>query len=362
MAIEGIYGTIGSGKSQLLNYRMVRKAIDGRELALNYEVNEQGLYLALRKYGQFTHNEAMSKIRNIIVIRTYEQLRGLKNRWLGFDEAHFWFFSRMWERVQLADVQFWSLSRKLGVDVCLVTQRWSAVDAVVRDLAQVIWSATPLVSKEVSVFPFDMILSVYNKTLAQLSTFPRFHGFFKYVKVNDVLGKTNRKDLTSAVGNASIVGLDLTYARCYDTGRFFTSPLIEEDARRQRVEYLKNVYFGHLLPLQTCSVCNGLGHVQSELRVSAEGLLEWVPVPDVLQFGDRLISHSDCPNCSGSGYFSAPTHDDVLEAHESARKGLLGNEAAFHWQQHFSGGSAAPGDNVPPPVKKGGWAARKAGK
>lgn len=51
MAIEIITGKIGSGKSVLLNKRMISMAMNGRDLALNFEPNDHGLYQALRKRG-----------------------------------------------------------------------------------------------------------------------------------------------------------------------------------------------------------------------------------------------------------------------------------------------------------------------
>lgn len=346
--IEGITGTIGSGKSVLLNKRMIDKAVSGRELALNYEFNDQGLYLALRRRGM-THMEARNKIKNTIIIRTYEQMRGLKNRWLGLDEAHFWFFSRMWERVQLADVQFWSLSRKLGVDVTLVTQRWGAVDATVRDLAVDVWHARPLVSREVRLQPFGVGLRLWNL----LSPGERWLGMFMYQKVHDTMGSTSqaRKGLMGAVAHKSICTLNPWEARAYDTGRFFTSPLIEEDVRRQRVEYLRNVYLGQLTPLQTCPLCGGLG--SSEFTFSLDDLVEgmWRPSASSVRVDDQahdLTTRSECPVCCGSGYFADPSSVDIEEARAAALSGLLGPEIRA---------AAETGSAVS--VKRGGWAGRK---
>lgn len=355
MAIEGIIGTVGSGKSVLLNKRMIDKAVAGRELALNYEYNEQGLYLALRRRGM-THRAAMDKINNIIVIRTYEQLRGLKNRWLGLDEAHFWFFSRMWERIQLADVQFWSLSRKLGVDVSLVTQRWAAIDSVVRDLAVDVWHARPLVSREVRQFPFNVATSLWNATQPR----NQWLGMFMYTKIQDNMGgtKDSRKGIIGATAYKSICTLDHWSGRAYDTGRFFTSPLIEEDARRQRVDYLRKVYLGELVPLQTCPCCGGLGTAVFAFR--DEDFSGGVWRPNVLaRVDDRaaeLVARSACPVCGGSGYFSDPSGEDIAESRSAAFKGLLGPEIRAAEVARL----ALP-EGAPTPViakKRGGWAAK----
>jgi hypothetical protein len=351
--IEGIHGTIGSGKSVLLNYRMVQMAVDGRDLALNFEFNDQGLYLALRKRGM-THRAASDKIRNTIIIRTYEQMRGLKNRWLGFDEAHFWFFSRMYERVTLADVQFWSLSRKAGVDVTIVTQRWESIDTIVRQLASTIWAAKPLVSREVKQFPFSLALKLYNKTAVN-----KWLGLFMYTKVQDSMGNTNeaRKSLMGATANKSIIPLDAWTARAYDTGKFFTSPLIEEDTRRARVTYLKAVFLGELVPLQTCPLCNGLGRSSFEFRLDdiQDGI--WRPSADAhlhygaiySESGAPVLSSSECPVCSGSGYFSDPSAEDIGEARSAALAGTLGADLRAIAQGHELP-RAAPG--------RGGWAGR----
>ncbi len=349
--IEGIHGTIGSGKSVLLNYRMVQMAMDGRDLALNFEFNEQGLYLVLRKRGM-THLQARDKIKKIIIIRTYEQLRGLKNRWLGFDEGHFWFFSRMYERVTLADVQFWSLSRKLGVDVSIVTQRWESIDAIVRQLATNIWAAKPLVSREHSQFPFSLAMRLHN-----MGPSSKWLGLFMYTKVQDVMGTTaqNRKSLMGATAAKSIIALDAWTARAYDTGKFFTSPLIEEDARRARLDYLKNVFNGTLIPLQTCPMCNGLGRASFEFRIEDIKDGVWSPSSDALVDSSLLVgasglpvlTSSNCPICNGSGYFSDPSGQDIIDAREAALKGHLGADLR----------SVALGIE-PPPGRRGGWAGK----
>lgn len=352
MAIEGITGTVGSGKSVLLNKRMIDKAVQGRELALNYEYNEQGLYLALRRRGM-THRAAMDKINNIIIIRTYEQMRNLKNRWLGLDEAHFWFFSRMWERVQIADVQFWSLSRKLGVDVTLVTQRWGAIDAVVRDLAVDVWHARPLVSREVRQFPFGLAQKVWNAANPR----NKWLGMFMYTKMQDNMGNTkdSRKGIIGATANKSICTLDHWSGRAYDTGRFFTSPLIEEDARQQRVAYLRKVYLGELTPLQTCPCCGGLGTAVFAFR--EEDFSDGVWRPSVLSRADDqssdLVTRSSCPVCNGTGYFADPSADDVSEARSAALRGLLGQDVKNLEEARVSGAPV-----VAPPKRRGGWAAQ----
>jgi len=340
---------------------MLDMAMKGRDLALNFEYNDQGLYLALRKRGML-HYQARNVIKNIIIVRTYEQLRGLKNRWLGFDEAHFWFFARMYERITLADVQFWSLSRKLGVDVTLVTQRWESIDTIVRQLATNIWHARPLRSREHSVFPFGTFMNLYNK----VTPGDRWLGMFMYTKMNDVMGNTRetRKGLVGAVSQKSIIALDSWTARAYDTGRFFTSPLIEEDQREARVKFLKRVYLGELTPLATCPCCNGLGRASFEFTL--DDLVEgrWTPSADRLvqqggmilgTDGRPVLTSSDCPVCAGSGYFSDPSADDLKEAAVAAASGLLGPE--------IKAAVAAAAGGVPVPAApgrpKGGWAARK---
>lgn len=343
--IEGITGSIGSGKSVLLNKRMVDMAVNGRDIAINYEFNDQGFYFALRRRGM-THFEAKEKISRVIVIRTYEQLRGLKNRWLGLDEGHFWFFSRMWERVTLQDVQFWSLSRKLGVDVSIVTQRWGAVDATVRELAQCRWHARPLVSREFKQFPFNVALNARNWLIPS----GKWLGMFLYTKEQDVNGSTKeqRKSLAGSVSAKSICVLDPWEARVYDTGRFFTSPLIEEDIRQQRVKYLRAVFLGELTPLQTCPCCGGLGRASFEFDLSdvqASGL--WVPSADRVSLGGSdLVTASECPICNGSGYFSDPSASDLEEARAAAASGLLGPECLARLAP-----GAAPG---PARVRRGG--------
>lgn len=346
--IEGLTGTIGSGKSVLLNLRMLDMAVKGRDLALNFEVNEQGLYLALRKRGM-GHREAMDKINRIIVIRTYEQLRGLKNRWLALDEGHFWFFSRMWERISLQDVQFWSLSRKLGVDVTIVTQRWNAIDSTVRELAQNIWNARPLVSREVRLQPFGAALSAWNAS----GVGSKWLGMFLYTKMQDTMGSTKdqRKGLMGSVNAKSICVLTAHEARVYDTGRFFTSPLIEEDVRRQRVEYLKNVYTGQLTPLQTCVLCGGLG--RQRFTFSLEDIVEglWRPAESrVAAYDDSYASFSDCPVCGGSGYFSDPSHADIEEAMKAALTGLLGPDCKRDAERRTAGQDIVPASSI----KRGG--------
>lgn len=342
--IEGITGTIGSGKSVLLNKRMIDMAVNGRDLALNFEFNDQGLYLALRKRG-LTHLQARDKIRSTIIIRTYEQLRGLKNRWLALDEGHFWFFSRMWERISLQDVQFWSLSRKIGVDVSIVTQRWGAVDATVRELAQNIWHARPLVSREVRLQPFGLGLRLWNAT----GVGDQWLGMFMYTKMQDTLGSTReaRKGLMGSVSQKSICVLTPWEARAYDTGRFFTSPLIEEDIRAQRVKFLRAVFLGELVPLQTCSLCGGLGRASFRFTLDDLTAGGWRPsAVNVALLGDDMTTSSECPICHGSGYFSDPSADDVSEAQGAALSGLLGQDCQ------------AKAQGLPVKVRRGGFAAQ----
>lgn len=348
MAIEIITGKIGSGKSVLLNKRMISMAMNGRDLALNFEPNDHGLYQALRKRGM-PHYRAREVIKKMIIIRTYEQLRDLRNRWLGFDESHFWFNARMWDRITPEDVQFWSLSRKYGVDVSCVTQRAQALDATVRELAVRHWHAQPLVSKEESVFPFNLAVMLNNR----LRVSEKILGMFRYTLMESTLGSTAdaRKGIAGAVSSQSIVVLTESEGKAYDTGKFFTSPLILEVARERRVEYLKKVYLGELIPLQTCTTCNGLGYAY--FRFSSTDAV--YTLDDRCEITDPLAVHRECSVCGGTGYYSEASSADLQEAKQAALSGLLGPDlkaAALQSEQ----------TGMPPVVakKRGGWAAKNA--
>jgi hypothetical protein len=123
------------------------------------------------------------------------------------------------------------------------------------------------------------------------------------------------------------------------------------------MEYLKNVFQGTLIPLQTCPMCNGLGRASFEFRledINAAGL--WVPSPESVVDGDLILdakgvpilSSSNCPVCNGTGYFSDPSAQDMTDARDAALGGLLGADIRAIALGHER-----------PARRPGGWAAKK---
>lgn len=340
--IELVSGAIGSGKSVLLNKRAVEKAMKGRRIVTNFSIDKEALYYCLRR-RKMSSSAADDVIKTHEVLRTYEQLRNLQDVWVGMDEAHFWFFSRMWQRIDISDVQFWSQSRKRKVDVTLVTQRPKAIDATVVDLAQIHWEAQALISKEASVFPFQIVKLIHDMNMSSHEA--KFLAMFRYIRLNDIMGSTakSRKGFMGAVNNVSVMGLRRDEARIYATGEFFTSPLIEEDAREQRAIFLRKVLTGELLPLMLCRQCSGEGTAFQSIEIANDVLQKVMLKPTEITSRD-FLTRCPCPVCNGKGYYTDPDPDDKKEAERWAAAGMLGPEYLP--------------DAAPAPKSRGGWASR----
>lgn len=319
--IEYVYGPPGSGKSQLLNRRMVDNALKGMNIAVNFEPDENGFYRALRHFGKDKH-QAVRIVDRVEIVRTFEQLRKLENIWFGFDEAHLWFNARAWSRVSLSDVAFWSQIRKGGVDITLVSQRREAIDRIVRDLATREWAARPLVTREESVFPFNVGLQIARRVFGV-----RWVGLSMYTNTLDAMGdtKSRRKGFAGATNSKSIIPIDPVYVQAYRTGRIFASPLIEEDAIRERRKFLASVLKGEVTPMRTCPSCRGLGDYQVVLDVREFEVIA-KEVPRSLDMTSDYVYRSECPVCAGRGFFNDPQASEVDEALSAALRGELGDE------------------------------------
>lgn len=313
--IEIVTGIPGSGKTYLLTWKLLRAMVRGRNTATNYDIDEGGCYAFLRRAG-LSPQVASSRIDRHVVVRTYEQLRSLHDTQLCFSEAHLWFFSRMWERISMQEIQFWSQVRKAGVDACLDTQRLNAIDASVRDLAAHVWWARPLYTP-----PFPTLAYLHNKVSRSWNrlgiglTYSDWPKMFLYTHTQSELGRVRTDSISSAINNKSIIPLDLYVARAYTTGKIYSSPLVEETFQEAKLARLKSIYLGDMVPQGTCATCRGKAKGSFSL-VQEDGRWTWQSAP----LSGDFVQYRPCPVCDGTGFLPQPDSAEVTEAFEVAER------------------------------------------
>lgn len=116
MAIEGLIGRPGSGKSYELTRRVLEQADRDRLVFTNYAVAHPNVY-------QFTPDQLMDLPPGLIVI----------------DEAHLWFPARMSLKLPMSWLAGMSQTRKKGWDLLWAAQHESRLDRAVRDVTSWVW-------------------------------------------------------------------------------------------------------------------------------------------------------------------------------------------------------------------------------
>lgn len=111
MAVEGLIGRPGSGKTYELTRRALRAADQDRLVFSNYPINHPNAYL-------FEPADLFELPRGLVVI----------------DEAHLWFPARMALKLPMSWLTGISQTRKKGWDLLWSAQHETRVDRVVRDI------------------------------------------------------------------------------------------------------------------------------------------------------------------------------------------------------------------------------------
>lgn len=111
MAIEGLIGRPGSGKSYELTRRVLFAADRDRLVFTNYAVAHPNVYY-------FTPDQLLDLPPGLVVI----------------DEAHLWFPARMSLKLPMSWLSGMSQTRKRGWDMLYAAQHESRLDRVIRDV------------------------------------------------------------------------------------------------------------------------------------------------------------------------------------------------------------------------------------
>lgn len=111
MAIEGLIGRPGSGKSYELTRRVLFAADRDRLVFTNYAVKHPNVFL-------FKPDELLDLPPGLVVI----------------DEAHLWFPARMSLRLPMSWLSGMSQTRKKGWDMLYAAQHETRLDRVIRDV------------------------------------------------------------------------------------------------------------------------------------------------------------------------------------------------------------------------------------
>lgn len=116
MAIEGLIGRPGSGKSFELTARALEQADRDRLVFANYYIDHPNAYV-------FKPDQLMDLPPGLVVI----------------DEAHLWFPARMSLKLPMSWLSGMSQTRKKGWDLLWAAQHETRVDKVIRDVTSWMW-------------------------------------------------------------------------------------------------------------------------------------------------------------------------------------------------------------------------------
>lgn len=116
MAIEGLIGRPGSGKSYEATRRVIEAADRDRLVFTNFAVLHPNVFM-------FTPDQLMDLPPGLIVI----------------DEAHLWFPARMSLKLPMSWLAGMSQTRKKGWDLLWCAQHESRIDRAVRDVTSWMW-------------------------------------------------------------------------------------------------------------------------------------------------------------------------------------------------------------------------------
>lgn len=222
--IHAYTGTPGSGKSYALVRAGVADLARGRDVWANFSFFPELVYLALRKRFRLDHGEALAATGRVHELRSFEDLVGLYDCALLFDEAHDWLNSRSWNVIPREIISWWSQHRHAGVEVHLATQRLGSVDTHVRSLCGAVWLCRP--APVVMQLPMRLLPARRDRKVLRLT------------EIQDEAGLAGGRvaGAFDAVARNQLVVLDPVIARCYDTrGGVFPSPLHELERQRSEL-------------------------------------------------------------------------------------------------------------------------------
>ena len=123
MAIEGLIGVPGSGKSYAMTHLALEQADLGRQVFVNYDLSHPNVF----KFGP-------------------EDLLHLPPGLICIDEAHLWFSSRSSLKLPPSWLALLSQTRKRGWDLWWAAQHESRVDRVLRDVSSWFWKCSAWVT------------------------------------------------------------------------------------------------------------------------------------------------------------------------------------------------------------------------
>jgi len=160
--IEIFQGRIGGGKTYSAVLRMAAHLSKGGHVFTNIEVNPLGFSeLCRKKFGvvinfdlQFhaIEGEEISRFDKLITSGSMDC-----PVLCVIDEAHLWFNAREWQKSSKELMTFVTQSRKVMVDIILITQSMSTLDKHLRIQSQFIWAFKDF-QKFISWFPIPSIL------------------------------------------------------------------------------------------------------------------------------------------------------------------------------------------------------------
>lgn len=232
MAIEAYTGTPGCGKSYALTSHGLNALRHGIPVYANYRFLDEQVYRLLRRRWSFTHREACASVLNIHELHTFEDLVGIHDAVLLFDEAHDWLNSRSYSLIPHEIISWWSQHRHAGVQCYMASQRFGSIDAHVRSLVAHVYLCRPM--------PWHVNL------VMNLGRIARRRARRPYLRVTEMFDETSgnlggvSSNIFSSVSRNTFLALDYEVASCYDTrGGVFPSPLHAMEAKRN--EFRKEI-------------------------------------------------------------------------------------------------------------------------
>lgn len=245
--IHAYTGTPGSGKSYALVRAGVADLARGRDVWANFSFFPELVYLALRKRYRLDHGEALAATGRVHELRSFEDLVGLYDCALLFDEAHDWLNARSWNIIPREIISWWSQHRHAGVEVHLATQRLGSVDTHVRSLCGAVWLCRP--APVVLQLPMRLVRGSRDRNVLRLT------------EIQDEAGLAGGRAAGAfeAVARNQLVVLDPVIARCYDTrGGVFPSPLHELERQRSELGAKLDFAFKRLRQRRRSGAADGL--------------------------------------------------------------------------------------------------------
>jgi hypothetical protein len=143
--IEVFEGKLGGGKTYSATVRIVHQLRKGGVVATNIELNRQALVdycarkyrvqLDLEKQLYVLTEEQLFNFHSHIPMGAHADARPL----IVIDEAHLWFNSRDWAQASRDVLKFLTQSRKLHVDIILISQSALNLDKQFIRMVQYVW-------------------------------------------------------------------------------------------------------------------------------------------------------------------------------------------------------------------------------